>query len=74
MAVKAGLHPFSVWPEMADHAIESVDTSRRRNGRGPQASVAACEPREGPRTCSGLLRREQRVREGAGAQPVLGEP
>jgi hypothetical protein len=29
MAVKAGLHPFSVWPEMADHAIESVDTSRR---------------------------------------------
>ncbi len=44
LAVKAGLNPFEVWPEMADHAIEDhreAERERRRRAYATNPKVAA---------------------------------
>lgn len=50
MAVKAGLHPFSVWPEMADHHIEDAAVARRaRDAERVRRYRATPEGREATR-------------------------
>jgi len=42
-AVAAGLHPFLVWPDMADHQIEAAEAAEEERRRRYNARKAAAE-------------------------------